>query len=113
MSIVFAKQVREKAASDDTPISVDFSATLDSGDTLTGTPTITEVTTSDLTLANKTVNASAVVVNGVSRAAGQVIQFSCTGGDGGELYKIKMSCDTTNGRTIVRGVKLRVLLDPA
>lgn len=79
-------------------VSVSFAKWLDGSASLTGTPTVVEVGTSALTLANKAVNASAIVVNGVTVAIGKAVQFSVvTPSDGaGTNYRVRVTA-TTNG----------------
>jgi len=62
-----------------------------SGKVLSGTPTIIEVGTSDLTLANKTLNSGALVIDTVSQAANQAVTFSVTGGVAGTRYRIRIT----------------------
>ena len=73
---------------------IDLQDWLDSGELLTGTPTITEVGTSDLTLANKAVSTAALTIKGRTSAAGQAIQFNVTGQQQGTTYKLLVQCDT-------------------
>ena len=65
---------------------VSFAGLLDSGESLTGTPAVVEVTTSDLTIANiaaasnkGTVNTSTIIINGVDVVAGDAVQFKVSG----------------------------------
>ena len=90
---------------------VSFVDVLDSGELLTGTPTVAEETTSDLTIANKAVNTAALTVNGQSVAIGQAVQFKVSG----QLtthtpYKIKITVSTTAtpAQTLVRWVQFQV-----
>ena len=61
---------------------------------------ITEVTTSDLTLANKAVNTATfnVVEHGVitTVAIGQGVEFSCSGGTAGKQYKVRIVATTSD-----------------
>lgn len=54
---------------------VDFTNKLDSGELLTGTPTITASSTL-LTLSNKVVNTAALTINGSTVSIGQAVQFA-------------------------------------
>ena len=60
-------------------IAVSFSGQLDSGELLTGTPTITEDTTSDLTISNKVVSTAILEINGISVPIGEAVQCSVLG----------------------------------
>lgn len=79
---------------------VDLQDYLDSGETFTGTPTIVEITTTDLTLSNKTVNSSPMVIAGRNVAAGQAIQYRVTGQLAGKTYKIQITGTTTASRVL-------------
>ena len=93
---------------------VSFAGVLDSGETLTGTPTIAEVTTTDLTIGSKLVSTTALTINGVSVAAGLAVTFSVTG----QLvthtpYTIKITVGTTStpAQTLVKYVTFSVAGD--
>lgn len=55
---------------------VGFQGVLDTSELLTGTPTVTEVTTTALTITNKRVNTAAITILGVSHAIGEAVQFT-------------------------------------
>ena len=86
---------------------VDFTDRLDSGELLTGTPTITEVTSSDLTLGNKAVSTGALTIYGATVATGMAVQFSVSGQQADTLYTISItvSTDAAVARTFVRHAK--------
>ena len=91
-------------------VSVSFKDHLDSGELLTGTPTVVEVTTTDLTLGSKQVNTTAYTDKwNASIAIGQAVQFSVTGGSSGTTYTIRItvSTDAAIARTFVRDIKLK------
>lgn len=110
---IYALTTEEKTVSDDELVSIDYQGQLDAGELLTGTPTVTEVTTTDLTLANKVVNTAVLTIKGESVAIGQAVQFSVTGGTASTTYDIKIavSTDSTPTRTLNRRVKLKILID--
>jgi len=60
-------------------ISVSFSDELDEGELLTGAPTITEDTTTDLAITNKVVSTEDLNINKVDVPAGEAIQCSVSG----------------------------------
>jgi len=80
--------------------SVDLQDYLDSGETFTGTPTVVEITTTALTLSNKTVNAAAITVQGRTVAIGAAIQFKVSGQQAGVTYKLQITGTTTAGRVL-------------
>ena len=83
---------------------VDFTDRLDSGELLTGTPVIVEVTSADLTLGNKSVSTGALTIYGATVATGMAVQFSVSGQLADTLYtvSITVSTDATVARTFVR-----------
>ena len=93
-------------------VSVGFN-NLDSGELLTGTPTIVEVTSSDLTLGNKAVSTAALTIDDVSYAIGEAVQFSVQGQSAGTRYRIRItvSTDATVARTFVQDVVLYCVED--
>jgi len=87
---------------------ISYADYLDSGELLTGTPTIVEVTTSDLTLANKLVSTASLTILGKTVAIGEAVTFTCSGFLSGVTYtvRITVSTDAGNARTIARDLKL-------
>ena len=93
-------------------VSINYSDVLDSGELLSGTPTVSEVSTSNLTLANKLVNTATYVesFSGETISVGKAVQFTVTTGTAG-LYQIRVtvSTDSTPTRTLVRDLYLRFI----
>ena len=110
-----AIQTQTKNASEVRTIAVSFDNKLDSGELLTGTPIIVEVTTTDLTLGSKAVSTAALTINGESVAIGKALQCSVTGGTAGTTYEIKFTCgtDATPAQTLIGTIKLKVVADTA
>jgi hypothetical protein len=81
---------------------VSFANYLDTGETLTGTPLVDEVTTTDLTLGGKAVSSAALTILGESVSAGQAVQFTMSGQKANTLYTIRVTATTTASRTVVR-----------
>lgn len=71
---------------------------LDDGASLTGTPTIAEVTTTALTLGSKSVNAATYsdAVTGKMVAIGKGLQFTVAGGVAGVTYSVRCTCATNS-----------------
>lgn len=103
-----APQVHEMTTTETRLVSVGFINKLESGELLTGTPTVAEETTSDLTITNKAVNTSTLTIDGVSHAAGQAVQFLVTGVVAGTLYSIDILCgtDATPAQTLNGEVRI-------
>ena len=77
---------------------------LDSGELATGTPTITEETTSDLTITNKAINSSTLTINDDTAVlAGQAAIWTTTGqllATREYTLKITFTTDASQTRTI-------------
>lgn len=89
-----ATETRSKHPSEVRNISISFVNVLDSGESLTGTPTLS-ATPSGLTFASAQTNAAAVTINGVSVAIGKAVLARVSGGSSGITYKCEASCGTT------------------
>ncbi len=79
---------------------------LQSGVTLTGTPTIT-VSPSGPTLSGKSVNSSATTVNGVTVAAGLAAQVTVAGVTAKQDYLLTFTVATTDSQTIIRKATIK------
>lgn len=113
---IIAPQLGSKTASEVRNAAVSLVSILDSGELLTGTPTVLEVTTTDLTLANKAVNTEALTVNGLAVAIGQAVVFNVAGGTAGTTYQtyqiqIVVDTDATPAQRLYINTKLRVTAD--
>lgn len=100
-----APQIREITTDEVRIISVDFSALLDSGELLTGTPDIQA--SDDLTITNAQVNVAAAEINGVSVPAGMAVQFQLESESSGK-YQIEIVCDTDGGQRLEGTINLQV-----
>lgn len=77
--------------------SVSFAGKLSTSETLTGTPTVTEQTTSDLTIANKAVSTTALTIDGETVAIGEAVQFTVAGQlAANSPYTVAITCGTTS-----------------
>ncbi len=92
-------------------VKVSFADDLDSGELLTGTPTVAEITTSDLTLANKAVSTGSLTILGKTVATGAAVQFTVTGGTAGTTYEVKITCgtDATPAQTLEAVVEIEFI----
>jgi len=107
-----AQQLPTKTSGETRIVSFDFgdstgaaSGKLDVGETLTGTPTVTQAsktpsTATDLTIGAPAVNVAACLVNGRSCAIGEVVQVTVSGGDNGATYSLKFHCGTNLNETL-------------
>ncbi|HDZ20959.1 hypothetical protein LCGC14_0878500 [marine sediment metagenome] len=110
-----APQLQTMVAGTTRNIAVSFAAQLDSGELLTGTPTIVEVTSTDLTLASKAVSSAILTILGESVASAAAVTFSVTGASAGGgqtsgeftgYYKIK--CTATTDATVAQTLSVNV-----
>lgn len=108
-----APQRHTKSVSELRNVAIDCRGLLDTGELLTGTPTIVEVTTTDLTLSSKAVNGSSLTINGEVCIAGQALTFRVAGGVAGSSYVIRATVGTTStpAQTLVIAVRLTVEAD--
>ena len=88
---------------------VSFVGKLDTGETLTGTPTVTEIDTAHLTITNKAVNSTALTINGHSVAIGQAVQCKVVSSAmvAGTTYRILVTCTTTAGQVLNGEIRFR------
>ena len=102
MSIITANSIRCVATGETRNVSISFVPELDVGELLTGTPTVVELTTANLTLTNKVVNTGALTVERNPVAIGQGVQFKLTGAVAGTNYRvlITVTTDATPAQTL-------------
>lgn len=96
-------QEPQLAVGDVDVVAIDFTDYLDSGELLTGTPTVAEVTSSDLTLGNKAVSTASLTILGNTVVTGAAVQFSIQGQQSGLDYRVRVTAttDATVARTKV------------
>lgn len=94
-----APQVRTISTAETRNVAVDMSGKLDGAGVMTGTPLITEVTTSVLTLGSKAVSTAQLTINGATVAIGQALQFTVSGSTAG-TYLVNLQCGTDDSQTI-------------
>jgi len=90
-------------------VRVDLTEQLQAGASLSGTPTVAEITTSELTIASAAVNTASYTdkVTGSTVAVGKGVQFTVEGGDNAEYrVRITVSTNSSPAETIVRDVLL-------
>ena len=92
-------------------IAVDFRGMLDSGELLTGSPTVTEKTTTNLAITNAQINAAQVEINRSDVPIGMAVQFVVEADSGTEEnspYSLDIAVDTDAGQELVGRVQLMV-----
>ena len=76
--------------------SVSYVGEIDDGETLSGTPTVTEVTTSDLTISNVAIGTTARTINKKSVAANKYVTFFVKDQVSGKTYTVDVRCGTSS-----------------
>ena len=97
-----ATRPKVKHSTENILFGVDFTALLQSGETLTGTPTVTNatVTTPALTLGSPIVNTSAFTNDdGATVAIGTGVQVRISSGLSPTDYVLTVTCGTSNSNT--------------
>jgi hypothetical protein len=88
-------------------VAVSFAGLLDEGETLSGTPTVSEATES-LGITAAQVSTADLVIEGVKVKAGHAVQFRLTRGEASAgNYEIDILAPTSAGQTIPGSVTIR------
>ena len=90
---------------------VSFADELDTSEALTGTPTVAELTSSDLTIANEAVSTAVLTINNTSVAVGEAVQFTVSGQLAATArYRVRITCatDATPAQTLIGYVEFDV-----
>ena len=105
-----ARELPRKSPGDTEAGAVNFVNQLRESELLTGTPTVAEQTSSDLTISNAGLNSGSVEIAGVTAAANQAVTYTVSGGAAGTLYSVKVTAttDATDARTLNRLVDFYV-----
>lgn len=101
----YAPQYETVSTNEVRNVAIDFADVLDSGELLTGTPTVTG--DASLTITNEQVNTSLLTINGESVAVGAGVQFRVSPSTAG-VYTITVRCGTDASQTVEGKVRLRV-----
>lgn len=112
MSVAIATPDQTMIYGETRNIAVSFIGKLeDSGELLTGTPTIVEQTSTSLTLSNKAVNTAALTLLGETVAIGKAVQFKVTDGTAGSSPRIRItvSTDSVPAQTLIADLILHVI----
>lgn len=107
MSTITITTPRVKHSGETRNVGVSLSGCLDSGETLTGTPTVVDGA-SVLTLSGKLVTTATMVIDGVTVPIAEAVTFRVAGGVAGTDYTITITCGTSASQTVVRKIPLRV-----
>lgn len=90
---------------------VSFNGQLRSGESLTGTPTAAEQTTSDLTIGSVAVSTGSLIINGKTVTTGRAVTMSVSGWVAANApYTILVQCstDSTPAQTLIGELEIPV-----
>ncbi len=110
-SLIVAPEEPVLAVGETNNMSVSLADVLDEGELLTGTPTIVEITTTDLTFANQRVNTEVLIMGDHIVAIGKAVQFKMSGqlvANSPYTVKITVSTDADPAQIKVRGIDFTV-----
>jgi len=81
-----------------------------SDELLTGTPTVLEVGTSDLTISNVGITSDEWILDGFPVSKARAVEFTVAGGVAGTTYALRVTAgtDATGPQTLIRDLELRV-----
>lgn len=102
-------QIPTKHPSETRTGGVSFVNLLESGESLSGTPTVSSTPTG-LTISNIQKNSTAVTINGVSVAANKAVLFSVAAGESGVTYELQVQCSTDGSPAQTPLVECRLLV---
>jgi len=96
-----APQRPRARAGDENNYRASFAKELEPGELLTGTPTVVEQTTSDLTISNVKVSTVSLTIKGITTAIGAAVQFHALGFKTGVSYDLLVTAvtDSTPAQT--------------
>lgn len=104
-----AQQIGEKATGETRNAAVSFDQLLDSGISVTGTPTVTS-SSSGLSISSVAASTASLTINGRSVSAGRAVTFSVGDGTDGVDYLLTITAgtDSTPAETIIGYARLIV-----
>jgi len=87
-----------------------FAGQLNAGELLTGSVTVEEIGTSDLTISGEAVTTAEVDINGEEVPLGKAVQFSVADAQAGVTYKLKITVSTnaTPAQTLIGNILFAV-----
>jgi len=103
--------IQEVRVNEELVASIDLSSRLATAELLVGTPVITEITTSDLTISNQSVNTSILTVGGSDMAIGKAVLVKLSGWVESVIYELSVSCttDATPNQELVSHIRFRCI----
>jgi hypothetical protein len=102
-----AEQIQKITTEELRNVSVNFADLLDSGELLTGTPTV--VSDTDVTIDNEQVNDEIIIINNESVAVGNAVQFTVECAVAGN-YTVEIKVSTDAGQ-VLEGLCILKVID--
>lgn len=96
MDTVTATEVHVKTTGETVPIAINYEPKLDSGETLSGTPTVT-ASSSALTISSVAISTGSLTISGRTVAASQAITCLAAAGTAGVTYTLTAKANTSGG----------------
>lgn len=100
-------QIHEISVTETRHVSVDMRSKLDGTELLTGTATVTEITTTALSITNVSISSAELSINGDTVPVAQALQFTVAASEQGR-YDVLVRCTTDAGQ-VIEGV-LRLIV---
>ena len=102
--------MKTKRAAEVRTFTVSMTEKLASGELLTGTPTVTEVGSSDLTISGEALNTEETVIAGGLSLVSEAVVFTVSGGVAGRTYRIQITVgtDADTPQTLIQEMQLKV-----
>ncbi len=99
-----------KRAGETRNVAVDMSGKLQTGELLTGTPTVVEWGSSALTISSPGLNLEDQVIAGKIALVNRAVVFTVAGGVSGTLYTIRITAvsDADAAQTLIEEIQIRV-----
>lgn len=99
-----------KRAGETRTFAVYFGSSLVGDELLNGTPTVVEVSSSDLTISNVGSNGEKQWIGRYESGVDKAVTFSVSGGTAGRVYVLRITAgtDATVAQTLIQEVELRV-----
>ena len=100
--------LKSKRANETRTAVINLSSRLDTDEELSGTPSIVELTTSDLTISSEAVTDDEILLDGFPVDKGKAVTFLVAGGVAAREYTVRATVETDGGQTLVTTITFRV-----
>lgn len=90
-----------------------FNAVLASSESLSGTPTVSVIGSTELTISSVTVSTASMVISGSTVSAGRAITYKVIGFSALTEYRLRATCDTNSSPARTKVAIGRFLCNPS